>query len=168
MLELCSATRMQSRVIRLWAALLGQEVPYCFTDSGEPQQGLSFEELSLLFLKLLFMKSSSQAIWTLSLMYPIKDRVLFLLQKSLWTSHCALQIKTIGILAVQSCRSSRGAQGTQGMTPSHLWLEMRESCKATTVLQGVDGECDPAISSHGGRKRSLNFLPLSSYFVPAQ
>lgn len=51
-------------------------------------------------------------------MHPIKDWVLFALyQKPLWTSQCALQIKTTGILAVQSCRRSRGAQGKYDARP---------------------------------------------------
>lgn len=130
--------------------------------------GLSFEELNLLFLRLLFIKWGSQAFRTLSLMYPIKDWVLFVLQqKSLWTSHCALQIKTTGILAVQRCRDSRGAQGKYDAWPQATLAGDKGELKTHHCLAG-GGVGDPATSSCGGRKRSLNFLPLSGYFVPAQ
>lgn len=168
MLELCSAVCVQSRVICLWAALLGQEVPYCLSDSGEPHQDLSFEELNLLFLKLPFIKWGSQAIRTLGLMYPIKDWVLFVLQqKSLWTSHCALQIKAVGILAVQSCRGSSGVQGKYGARPQATLAGDKGELQTHRCLAG-GWEGDAATSSNGGRKRSLNFLPLSCYFVPVQ
>lgn len=33
--------------------------------------------------------------------------------------------------------------------PRQPWLETRECCKPTTVLQEVDGECDPAVMEAG-------------------
>lgn len=165
MLELCSAACMQSRVICLWAALLGQEVPYCFPDSGEPHQGSSFKELNLLFLKLLFIEWGSQAVWTLGLMYPIKDWLHFARQqRSLWTSHCALQIKTTRIL---ECRGCRGAQGKYDAWPQATLAGDKGELQTHHCLSG-GRESDPATSSNGGRKRSLNFLLLPNYFVPSQ
>lgn len=87
--------------------------------------------------------------------------------QSLWTSHCALQIKTTGILAVQSCKGYRGAQWKYGAWPQAILAgEKGELHTHHCLARG--GEGDPATSSNGGRRISLNFLLLSNYFVPAQ
>lgn len=110
-----------SRVICLWAALPGRGGALLPRRFRRALTGLVLWRPESAFLKPLFIKKwVSRAIRTLGWRHPIKDWALFLLQeKSLWTPHCALQVKTVGILSVwrfQGCprETRRRTPGSPG------------------------------------------------------
>lgn len=108
MLELCECS---SRVICLWAALPrrgGASLPRRFRRT---QTGLVLWGDESTFSKPVLIKRVLLPVSTLGLVRSVKDQALFLKpQKSLWASPCALQVKTVGVLAMQSRSGSRGAR----------------------------------------------------------